>query len=127
VTEVGVASTGLATTFPVKARLNRDAPDVRPGMAAEVHFRFDDGRSGERLEVPAFAVGEDRDGRYVYVVEPVGDGIGRAVRREVTVGDLTAEGGLEILRGLADGERVVTAGVSRIQDGLEVRLDADEE
>ena len=79
--------------------------------------------SEERLEVPAFAVGEDRDGRYVYVVEAIGDGIGRAVRREVTVGALTADGGLEIVHGLADGERVITAGVSRIQDGLEVRLD----
>jgi RND family efflux transporter MFP subunit len=123
VTEVGVTSTGLATTFPVKARLDRDEPDVLPGMAAEVHFRFAAEGEGDRIEVPAFAVGEDRDGRYVFVVEEVGEGIGRAVRREVTVGSLTAEGGLEILRGLTDGERVITAGVSRIQDGREVRLD----
>jgi RND family efflux transporter MFP subunit len=123
VTEVGVTSTGLATTFPVKARLDRDEPDVLPGMAAEVHFRFAAEGEGDRIEVPAFAVGEDRDGRYVFVVEEGGEGIGRAVRREVTVGSLTAEGGLEILRGLTDGERVITAGVSRIQDGREVRLD----
>jgi RND family efflux transporter MFP subunit len=127
VTEVGVTSTGLATTFPVKCRLDHDEPGVRPGMAAEVHFRFEAAASRDRIEVPAFAVGEDRDGRYVWVVEPIGDGVGRAVRREVTVGDLTADGGLEILRGLDDGERVVTAGVSRIQDGLEVRLDGSGE
>jgi RND family efflux transporter MFP subunit len=124
VTEVGVASTGLATTFPVKARLDRDEPDVLPGMAAQVHFRFGAGGERERIEVPAFAVGEDRDGRFVFVVEEIGDGVGRAVRREVTVGSLTADGGLEILHGLVDGERVITAGVSRIQDGREVRLDA---
>ena len=123
VTEVGVASTGLATTFPVKARLDRDESEVLPGMAAEVHFRFEEGGGRERIEVPAFAVGEDREGRHVYVVEEVGDGIGKAVRREVNVGALTADGGLEILHGLADGERVITAGVSRIQDGREVRLD----
>ena len=76
------------------------------------------------FEVPAFAVGEDREGRYVYVVEEVGEGIGRALRREVTVGGLTADGGLEILQGLVDGDRVITAGVSRIQDGREVRLDS---
>jgi multidrug efflux pump subunit AcrA (membrane-fusion protein) len=61
------------------------------------------------------------------VVEEVRDGVGRAVRREVAVGGLTADGGLEILRGLVDGERVITAGVTRIQDGLEVRLDTVEE
>jgi RND family efflux transporter MFP subunit len=127
VTEVGVTSTGLATTFPVKARLVRDEPEVLPGMAAEVHFRFVSGSGRERIEVPAFAVSEDREGRYVYVVEEVEDGIGRAVRREVAVGGLTADGGLEILRGLVDGERVITAGVSRIQDGREVRLDTVEE
>lgn len=124
VTEVGVASTGLATTFPVKARLESDESEILPGMAAEVHFRFDDGGARERIEVPAFAVGEDREGRYVYVVEEVGEGIGRALRREVTVGGLTADGGLEILQGLVDGDRVVTAGVSRIQDGRKVRLDS---
>jgi RND family efflux transporter MFP subunit len=127
VTEVGVASTGLATTFPVKARLDRDDPDVLPGMAAEVYFRFQAGSRRERIEVPAFSVGEDREGRYVYVVEEVGAGVGRAARREVTVGGLTPDGGLEILQGLVDGERVITAGVSRIQDGLEVRLDTAEE
>ncbi len=60
-------------------------------------------------------------------MEEIGNGVGRAVRREVTVGDLTSDGGLEILRGLNDGERVVTAGISRIQDGREVRLDSSGE
>lgn len=127
VTEVGIASTGLATTFPVKARLDRDEPQVLPGMAAEVLFRFDNEDGAERLEVPASAVGEDRAGRFVYVIEETESGLGRALRREVTVGGLTADGGLEILHGLVDGERVVTAGVSRIQDGLEVRLEGSGE
>jgi multidrug efflux pump subunit AcrA (membrane-fusion protein) len=74
------------------------------------------------MVVPAFAVGEDREGRFVFVLEEIGEGRGRAVRREVTVGDLTADGDLEILQGLEDGEHVITAGVSRIGDGLEVRL-----
>jgi RND family efflux transporter MFP subunit len=126
-TEVGVAATGLATTFPVKARLDQDEPEVRPGMAAEVHFRFTGEGLNDRLVVPAFAVGEDRGGRFVFVVDAIGDGVGRARRREVTVGALTAQGELEILEGLVDGDTVITAGVSRIQDGLEVRLETSEE
>ena len=57
-------------------------------MAAEVHFRFEGQGDTERMAVPAFAVGEDRDGRFVYVIEDEGDGTGRAVRRTVTVGAL---------------------------------------
>jgi len=125
VTEVGVTSTGLATTYPVKVRLDRDESEILPGMAAEVHFRFEAKAGRERMIVPAFAVSEDRDGRFVYVLEKVGDGVGRTVRREVTVGTLTSDGGLEILHGLDDGDEVITAGVSRIHDGREVRLPGD--
>jgi RND family efflux transporter MFP subunit len=124
VTEVGVSSVGLATTFPVKVRLDGEEPAILPGMAAEVLFRFETTGGRESMVVPAFAVGEDRQGRFVYVVETGGDGaVGRVARRAVTVGDLTSDGGLEITRGLEDGERVVTAGISRIQDGMQVRLD----
>ncbi len=49
VTEVGVASTGLATTFPVKVRLDDDQPEVLSGMAAEVHFRFEGQDERERV------------------------------------------------------------------------------
>jgi RND family efflux transporter MFP subunit len=123
VTEVGVASTGLATTFPVTVRLDEQAAEVLPGMAAEVRFRFDGGDAREWMTVPAFAVGEDRNGRFVYTVEPLGEGVGSVERRDVVVGDLTPDGGLRIVHGLTDGDRVITAGVSRIQDGMRVRLD----
>ena len=70
--------------------------------------------------MPAVAVGEDRKGRYVYVVAT--DAAQTTVhRRDVTIGDLVTEG-LEILHGLEDGDIVVTAGVSRIVDGQKVRL-----
>ena len=66
---------------------------------------------------------EDRFGRFVYVVEPTADekGLGLIHRKSVTVGELTSEG-LEIFQGLSDGDLVVTAGVSRIQDGLKVKI-----
>ena len=71
--------------------------------------------------MPPQAVLEDRQGRFVYVVEETGAGEGVVRRREVTVGELTGEG-LEVVEGLADGDRVVTAGFSQIVDGLEVRV-----
>jgi len=94
---------------------------VRSGMAAEVEFRFSTGQQGERIYVPSVAVGEDRDGRFVYVIEPTEDPFGIIHRKDVMVGTL-AENGLEILSGLTEGDHLVTAGVSRIRDGQKVRL-----
>jgi RND family efflux transporter MFP subunit len=123
VTEVGVAATGMVTTFPVTVRLGETDPDIRPGMAAVVSFEFDSEDQRERYLVPTVAVGEDRDGRFVYVVEPLTDepGYGIARRQGVTVGEITTEG-LEVFRGLSDGDLVVTAGVSLITDGQKVKI-----
>jgi len=121
VTEVGVTSTGFATTYPVTVRLDTYDPRIRPGMAAEVSFRFENRGEAEHLVVPPVAVGEDHHGRFVFVLEITADGLGVARRRAVSVGDLTSEG-LEIVEGLQEGELVVTAGISRISDGQQVKL-----
>ena len=121
VTEVGVASVGFATTYPVKVRLESEDERIRPGMAAEVTFRFSRTDDRERFIVPSVAVAEDDAGRYVFVVTPAEQGFGVAKRVPVTVGQLTSRG-LEITEGLNDGDLLVTAGVSRITDGQKVRL-----
>ncbi|MFQ5526339.1 MAG: efflux RND transporter periplasmic adaptor subunit [Thermoanaerobaculia bacterium] len=123
VTEAGVAAVGTATTFPVTVRLVDSDPDIRSGMAAEVAFRFAAESSTGRLLVSPVAVGEDRDGRFVFVLETAAGGDGTAVvrRRAVEVGELTGDG-LEILRGLEDGELVVTAGVRRLSNGETVKV-----
>ncbi len=123
VTEVGVAAMGTATTFPVTARLIRSSEDVRSGMAANVTFRFVAEGGGEHLCVPPQAVGEDMEGRFVFLLEPGGEeGVGVVRRTAVEVApDLRPEG-LEILSGLTPGQQVVTAGVRRLIDGQRVRL-----
>ena len=122
VTEVGVAATGTATTFPVTVRLVRASRDIRSGMAAEVAFRFEAGERRERIYLPTHAVGEDREGRYVYVLESgEEEGVGVVRRAPVEVGALTPEG-LEIIEGLSEAQRVVTAGVRRLTDGERVKL-----
>ena len=121
VTEVGIATTEMAPTYPVTVRLNRTDPDIRPGMAANVAFTFQAKGSKERFIIPPVAVGEDRQGRFLFVLTPTEPGFGTVHRRPVTVGELTGRG-IEILEGLTDGELVVIAGVSRIQDGLKVKV-----
>jgi RND family efflux transporter MFP subunit len=123
VTEVGVAATGTATTFPVRVRLDAADADVRSGMAAEVGFSFASPGESERYYVPSVAVCEDREARYVFVVEPSGDyGVGVVRRKDVTIGELT-DLGLEIRDGLSDGDFVITAGVSKLIDRQKVRFE----
>ena len=121
VREVGVAATGFATTFPVTVRLNSADSSIRSGMAAEVAFRFESGDQRERIIVPAVAVAEDRQGRFVFVVQPANGDTAIVKRTNVEIGELLSDG-LEVFAGLTDGDLVVTAGVSRIQDGQKVKL-----
>lgn len=122
VTEAGATSVGTATTFPVTARLVESDASIRSGMAVEVGFRFSTLGGGGRILVPAVAVGEDRKGRFVFVLEAQGDGQGVVGRTDVSVGELTGDG-LEILSGLEDGQLVVTAGVRRLTDGERVLIE----
>lgn len=121
VTEVGVMSSGLATTYPVTVRLLQDNPDWRPGMAVEVTFRIVKKSEKDRIAVPSFAVGEDDQGNFVFVLEDAKKGMGIVRRRSVQIGALRNEG-IEVLSGLKKKEMVITAGVSRIKDGQQVKL-----
>jgi RND family efflux transporter MFP subunit len=121
VREVGVASTAGGATYPVTVRLDQTDEGIRPGMAAEVDFVFEDQGNRLRFLVPAMAVGEDIHGKYAFIVKPSDDALGIAKRVGVTTGALTA-GGLEIFDGLSDGDYLVTAGVHKLQDGQKVKF-----
>ncbi|MFW9998174.1 MAG: efflux RND transporter periplasmic adaptor subunit [Candidatus Odinarchaeota archaeon] len=121
VTEVGVASSGYSMTYPVIVRLVETDPNIRPGMAAEVTFTFPATSERDCFIVPPIAVGEDRLGRFVYIVEPSDSGLGLIKKKHIEIGELTPDG-LEIFEGLSDGDYLVTAGVSQIQDSLIVKF-----
>ncbi len=121
VTEVGVSSAAGATTFPVTVRLSEGQDQVRAGMAADVTFVLDAVKNGPKYALPTSAVGEDREGRFVFKVEMGDDGLGVVHRNPVEVGQLLSNG-VEIHAGVEPGDLVVTAGVSRIYDGLQVRV-----
>jgi len=121
VTEVGVASMGAVTTFPVTVTLEKPGDDLRSGMAADVTFRFESPGRMERMLVPSVSVGQDSDGTYVFIIRSSQNGFGIIERRQVALGELTNEG-MEVLSGITDGELIVTAGVSKILDGQKVRI-----
>lgn len=96
-------------TTRVRLQLPPDVPGVLPGMFARALFPV--GRE-KRLTLPASAILRRSEVAAVYVV---GDGE-RVSLRQVRVGEPTADGRVEILAGLAEGERValdpVKAGIA---------------
>lgn len=100
--------------------------NLLPGMSARVFAEHKLGKD-ERNEVyvPAHAVLEDSQGRFVYLAVETAIGIAEVQRRSVVVGGLN-ENGLKILQGLDVGDKVITAGMSKISQGLAVRLMVEE-
>lgn len=128
VSEVGVSSTG-GVTFPVTVTVEGDTNQLRSGMSAEVTFRLPgpEGTEGQdnRFYLPASVVMEDAQGTFVFLATPQADNAGLATvnRQPVATGALT-KNGLQIQDGIVAGNRVITAGLSLIYDGLTVKITA---
>ena len=121
VSEVGISTAARSTTYPVTIALTERCEEVRSGMAVDVRFEFPTAAAGDSPVVPYVSVGEDRNGHYVFVIEPDENGVLRANRRPVEVGGAT-HSGIMIVAGLEPGELIATAGVRRLMPGQEVTL-----
>ena len=120
VIQVGFASGGAA--FPVKTQLHGECPRIRSGLSANAHFTFSTEQSSNHaVVVPFVAIGEDRKGRFVFVLEQAKDALWTAKRRTVKVADPVRKG-MIISEGLKPGEYIATAGVRRLKDQQTVKL-----
>jgi RND family efflux transporter MFP subunit len=108
-------------TYRVELLMNQpEGLNVLPGMTVSVTHYPLPGADEQRIVVPAKAVMAEADGhQIVWVVDPE---TSRVHRREVTVGSITGQDGIEILIGLAGGERIATTGVNQLQEDMEIRL-----
>ena len=66
-------------------------------------------------------MGEENDLNYVYVLKVLQGDTATVHKRIVIVGEFTGSG-FEIAEGLEDGEMVVTAGISKLSEGLTVKI-----
>ncbi|MFA6036525.1 MAG: efflux RND transporter periplasmic adaptor subunit [Legionellales bacterium] len=126
VKEVGIATGVRSATYPVRVELfqNCEQTQIRSGMAADVEFNFKAAEQyANNIIVPAVAVGEDKDGTFVFILQEDKEhpGYWRAHRRSVTVGDLTRMG-LVITQGLTAGDYIATAGVKQLTEQEMVTL-----
>jgi RND family efflux transporter MFP subunit len=116
-----IAQVADPTTQTFKVRTAMQAPDgirALPGMTAVVTVTYRRAQIlGNRMLIPLSAVFKDADGKQVvWVVGPdfvVG-------RRMVKLGEPTG-GDIEIVEGLQPGDKIATAGVSHLRDGMKVR------
>lgn len=126
ITEVGVASVGYNTTFPVTVLINENIKEIRSGMVAEISFHFKNNDKRDVFIIPSHGVIDDQTGTFVFVVKDNKNGTGIVKKRFVTIGNLTNDG-IEILSGLKDGDNVVTAGLSELEDNMKVKFKKQEE
>jgi membrane fusion protein, multidrug efflux system len=98
----------------VRARLPNPDRTLRPGMMMTVVI---ESASRQGLSVPELAVVGEGDRRFVFAV----GGDGRARRVPVRTGARIG-GRIEVVQGLRPGQRVVTEGIVKVADGMQVRL-----
>lgn len=124
VTEVSPSVDSSSATYPVKVTVIEASNDIKSGMAANVTFDFGDHNlQSKEIVIPAHAVGEDSDGRFVFLVEATESGENEGIVRKqtVVVGELASDG-FQIKSGLSSGQKIATAGLQTLLDGQKVKL-----
>jgi RND family efflux transporter MFP subunit len=104
------ASTG---TLTVRAILDNPNRVLLPGLFVRVRVPVE--QRQDALLIPDVALGSDQSGRYVYVVNK--DNV--VEQRGIDIGPL--EGAMRVInKGIAEGDRVIVAGLLRAIPGLRV-------
>jgi len=121
VTEVAPAVDQNTSTYPVTVMVTDRDDRIKSGMAASVNFEFvSESLDKKTMVVPANAVGEDGNGRFVFIIEE-SDEMTTVNKQPITIGNLTPEG-FEVVSGLRIGQKIATAGLQTLLDGQEVKL-----
>lgn len=112
---VGQAVDQTLRTYQVKVLCRRGNAALKGGMVGEAAITTRESRSGNPV-IPRDAVLEEYGRPFVYVVAK-----GRAERREIRIGVDDGDR-VEVLSGLASGERLVVSGQLRLADGALVEV-----
>ena len=113
IAEIVPAADTDTRTFLIKVDLPREC-NCRSGQYGTAAFPMGEEK---RLTVPRQAIIEHGGLEGVYIVNKEGKSEYRLVKTGKTVGER-----VEILAGLADGDRVATSQIERLQDGARVEV-----
>jgi len=105
-------------TFMIEARVNSNSPDLKANMIAIL--QINDYHSENSILIPMNVIQTDNSGSYVYVTRSK-DQYHAAFKQPVVIGN-SYNGIAEILHGLEDGDKVISAGFQELVDGEYVRF-----
>ena len=120
VTEVSPSVDSNTATYPVRILVDNPTNKIRAGMAANITFAFrEEEQIARQLVVPPISVGEDGEGRFVFLLNEEADKT-TVSKQYISVGELSSEG-FVVTKGLSFGDKVATAGLQTLLEGQIVR------
>ncbi|NCA86333.1 MAG: efflux RND transporter periplasmic adaptor subunit [Clostridia bacterium] len=123
ITEVSSGSPGFAAYAVIVQLSGKPSAQLFAGMTGTVNVPLrENGREEASIIITPDAVSHDQNGDFVYLaVSTDGEGIYKAHRQNVTLGELSPAG-YEIIAGLDTGDVVITAGIRFLYEGRKVKL-----
>ena len=96
---------------------------ILPGMTAVLlgTKRLTAADDKKKFFLPSNSVLKDSNGNYVFIVEPLDESKGVIKKAPIKIGEITSKG-IEVFSGVSSGQNLVTAGVSKISDGMIVKF-----
>ncbi|WP_094602782.1 Multidrug resistance protein MdtA [Sporomusa silvacetica DSM 10669] len=118
VREIAPMADPVTRTYKVRISLLNPPPEMKLGMTAAVTLLG--GNTQQTVSIPLAAIYQNGSMPAVWVVT-TGDSI---TLRPIKTGQFGA-GTIQVLEGLQQGERIVTAGVHKLNEGQKVKLGGD--
>jgi RND family efflux transporter MFP subunit len=114
--EKGVMADATTHTYDIRINIDNTSADILPGMVAKVELLHQDSING--IYVPIRAVQRGADGHhFVWCIND-----GKAHRNNVGIGKTYGDR-IEIVSGLAQGEKVITSGYQKVSEGMSVNAE----
>ncbi|MBV5282006.1 MAG: efflux RND transporter periplasmic adaptor subunit [Paludibacter sp.] len=117
ITSVGVVADQISRTYEVKMLVKNPGLLLKPGMVCDVNLGITTNK--EVVVVPYQAVDQDKDNNsFVYVVDPAQ----KTAQKRIIHTENYLNSSLEVVDGLAVGEKVVCEGKQKLSDNCKVTL-----
>lgn len=115
VTERGISADPRSRTYEVKATIPNSDGQLLPGMICQAFTNYMQGTTG--VFIPANLVQLDGDNKiFVWVVND-----GKAMKREITISNETAQG-IQVIGGLSAGDQIIVSGQQKVSNGMSVEI-----
>lgn len=117
ITDVGAIADATSRAFSIKIDIENPDLLIRPGMIAEV--KINSKTETRNILVPSESIVHDTDNQnYIYIVD---NNNNKAFKRKISLGKMI-ENQVQVIAGLSENEIIVTAGQSKLSDGVHISI-----